>query len=82
MVTKQIKVIQPEPPIAVEILATAIEEIAKGMRAINATRLERRVLVLLIRDRTSVRFTDIEAVLDAMDELESVYLKPKRMARQ
>ncbi len=69
---------QPEPPIAAELLAQSIVEIAEGMRRVNASRLSRSALVTLIADRSRVARRQIEAVLNNLDELERIWLKPKK----
>lgn len=74
------KVVQdPEgEPIAVEIIADAIVAISDAMKRIDRTRLTRRAIVTLILDATSgLRRTDVDTVLNAMDNLERTFLKPK-----
>lgn len=67
----------PEKPIAAEVIASSIVEIAAGMRKINETRLTRRAIITLIHERSKVPRTQIEAVLDNLDSLETTWLKKK-----
>lgn len=64
-----------EEPLPVKIIEDAIVEIAAGMRAINNTRLTRKAVVVLLHDYSKLAKRDIEAVLDAMENLEAAYLK-------
>lgn len=77
MATKQAKVIQPEPPIPVEILATSIADIAKAMKAIDNSRLNRKALIILIQAWSRASQRDIGNVLDCLASLEVIYLKAK-----
>lgn len=76
---KKVNVVQPtdgkEMPL--DILATHIEEIANFARSIDASRLKRQTICLLVRDYTKIGMRDISAVLDALGALEEMYLKPK-----
>lgn len=62
-------------PIPVEILASSIVEIAKGVKRINASALSRKALVVLLCDYTKYSKYQVEAVLRGLDELERMYLK-------
>jgi hypothetical protein len=80
MPTPKTKVVQDEDgePIAVEIIADAIVAISDAMKRIDRTRLTRRTIVTLILDHTSgLRRTDVDTVLNAMEQLERNCLKPK-----
>jgi hypothetical protein len=70
-----------EAPVAVEILAESIVQIANGMRRINASRLTRGALVVLLKDATGLAKHQIITVLNALDRLEAVYCKPKKASR-
>jgi len=70
------KVIQPEPPIAAEIIATAIVDIAQAMKAINNTRLTRKAIVALIQDQSKLSKNTINIVLNNLNDLEKDWLKP------
>lgn len=69
--------IKDEPPIAVELIESAIVSIAEGMKKINATRLKRTAIVVLLNHATKVSQRDINHVLDGMADLEKLYLVPK-----
>lgn len=74
----RIKVTQPEQdPIPAEVIATAIEEIAKGMQKLNSTRLTRRAIVALIHEQSGVARKTIEIVLNNLEALEETWLKKK-----
>lgn len=63
--------------VPVEILAQSIEAIAAGMKKINASRLKRDAVVILLQAQTGVNRNDIRAVMDGLDSLERKWLKPK-----
>ncbi|MES2355583.1 MAG: hypothetical protein V4568_14535 [Pseudomonadota bacterium] len=67
---------QAEEPIAVEILAQSIADIGAAMKKLGASRLKRYALVVLLSDSTRLSKSRVEAVLNAMDRLEDMYLKP------
>lgn len=60
----------------VEILAQSIVDISEGMKRINASRLSRRALVVLIKDATGVPIKTIETVLNGLSGLQATYVKP------
>lgn len=62
-------------PHAVEVIADSIVQIAEAMRKINSTRLSRDAIVTLIARQTKVSRSDIERVLDSMDNLENDWLR-------
>ena len=65
-----------KPEVPAEILAQSIETVAAGMRKLTATRLSRRALHILIRDACNgVGIAEIEAVLNAVENLDRRYLK-------
>ena len=66
----------PEQPIAAEIIAQAIVQIADGMRQLNATRLSRKAVVALIQDQSKLSKKTIEIVLNNLADLEHDWLKP------
>lgn len=73
------KIIQPQPPepeVAVEVIATSLQSIAKAMQEIDNTRLSRRALVALIHDHSKVSKKTIEVVLNNLHDLERIWLKP------
>jgi MinD superfamily P-loop ATPase len=65
-----------EPP-APEVMAQAIVDIAAGMKRLTASRLRRDTIILLLHDATRIGKRDIGYVLNALDRLEELYLKPK-----
>ena len=65
-----------ENPVSPEVLAQAIVDIAAGMSRLNASRLNRRAILVLLNDMSGVPKRDIDAVLNGLDSLESYCLKP------
>lgn len=74
----KVKLIQPEQPVAAEIIATAIVEIAAGMKKLNESRLTRRAIVTLISQNSKIGHETINIILNNLDELEVTWLKPVR----
>ncbi len=75
---KQDVVVKPDPvkgPEPFEIMEQSIIELAAFGRRINASRLGRRAIGLLIRDATGVGFGEIDAVLNCLPRLEEKFLK-------
>ncbi len=76
----QLKVVtndqNPEP---FEIIAESILAIAKGMEALQKSRLQRKVIVTLIHDQSRLGKRDIEMVLNNLQDLARDYLKPKQL---
>lgn len=74
---------QVEPPVPVEVLATSIEAISKGVAKLRESRLNDRALVLLIQHACSraISARDVRLVLEGIESLEKTYLKPKREAK-
>lgn len=70
----------PKPgdePAAPEIIEAAIIELAAGMKKLNATRLRRETIITLLHDNSKVAKRDIRLVLNNLDDLEGIFLKPK-----
>ena len=68
--------VQPEPgeePLPLEIMEKAIVAISKIGEQINKSRLKRRAILILIRDVTGLPLNDIDAVLNALPELEKTF---------
>jgi len=67
----------PEP---VEIIASSIISIADAFEKIQSSPLNRRGLVVLIKDETGLSNRDINAVLDSLAGLKAAYIKqpPKK----
>lgn len=74
----QVKIIQTEDPVAAEIIADSIVQIAEAVRVMENTRLTRRAIVALIHEHSKVSKGQIELVLNNLSSLESIWLK-KRM---
>lgn len=72
-----IKVKQSEEPIAAEVMAQAIVDIGEGMKRISRSPLRRDALVTLLNHTTKVGRKEIEYVLNSLEDLEGLYLKPK-----
>lgn len=63
----------PEP---LELIADSIIQIAAAYEKINASRLQQRVIVLLIKDQCkSISLFNIEQVLNTVPKLKDYYLK-------
>lgn len=62
----------PEP---MELIAASIIEIASAVRKLHNGKLKQRVILLLIKDMTSIPLGTIEVVLNAIEKLEKTYLK-------
>lgn len=73
-----IKVNQVEnEEVAPEVLAKSIEEIAKAMKVFNESRLRRKTIITLIHAESKVAKRDIEVVMNNLESLELLWLKPK-----
>ncbi len=76
-----LKISQPAPPakeVPADIIATAIVEIADGVKAVNSSRLTRKAIVALIHDQSKISKRTIEEVLNNLSSLEADWLKPKK----
>ncbi len=60
-----------------EVMEQAIVDLAQAGRKLLSSRLNRRALLVLLKDATNVSFRDIGAVLDNLATLDEVFLKPK-----
>lgn len=60
-----------------EVIAQSIADIAAAMKILSSTRLKRDAIVTLIHARSKVGKRDIELVLNNLEYLEAVWLKPK-----
>lgn len=65
-----------DEPAPLEILERSIIEIAAGMKAIRNLRLKREAIILLLSSASGVGKREVRAVLDSMDHLETIFLKP------
>lgn len=77
--TQQVIVKQPEnKPVAAEIIASSIVDIAESFKRISNSRLTRRAVITLIHEDSKIARRDIELVLSNLESLERVWLKPKQ----
>lgn len=65
----------PEEVVPVEVLATEIQKISKGMQAIERGPLRRRAIEILLHDMTKVNISTIRVVLNGISALEKEYCK-------
>jgi hypothetical protein len=79
--TKIVKPVEPEKEIPTEILAESILELSEGIKKVRAGRLNDRALFILLRDATGVGINEIESIVDALENLDRRYLKPKEKPR-
>jgi hypothetical protein len=76
-----IKVTQdPAKDVPAEVMAQAIVDISESMKKIASTRLTRKAIVALIHDRSGIAKRTIDIVLDNMEDLEKVWLNPRKKA--
>jgi hypothetical protein len=78
MSVKKLVVRQPEAPaeqVSAEVMAQAIVDIAKGMKALSASRLKRETIVILVHDQSKIAKGTIRVVLNNLEALEKEYLK-------
>lgn len=78
---KKVAVVQkPGEEVTSEILASAIVDISKSVKALRAGRLRDRALFLLIKDAlpggSGTTLTDIYDVFKALDDLERQFIRP------
>ncbi len=64
-----------------EIIATAIIELAAGMKRLDKGPLKRETVVTLLHDHTKLSKTQIRIVLNALEALGEIFLKPKDKAK-
>jgi hypothetical protein len=72
---QKIKVVQPDEEIPTEILAEAIVKLSAVGKTLKGSRLKKHTILLLLKDATKIPFHEIEKILDALPELERLYLK-------
>lgn len=76
--SSRVKVTQPQAPNepgAIEVLATAIRDLAAAMRRIEAGPLKREAIVVLISHRSGIGKRDIEVILNNLRDLDHDWLK-------
>ena len=59
-------------------IADAIQKVAAGMQKLRSSRLNERAVIVLIKDASGLSVGDIRKVLSAAENLEGLYLKPRR----
>lgn len=64
--------VNPEP---LEVIAKSIIEVADACAKMNSSKLNRRAILLLLKDLTGLPMADIGKVLDAAPKLKDHYLK-------
>jgi hypothetical protein len=69
-----------DEPLPVEVIERAVVELAAGMKRLNDTRLKRETIVALLHDTSGIGKRQIEVILNCLDRLEQLYLKPKKVA--
>jgi len=75
---KIVNIVQKDPanPVAANVIADSIVEIAKAMKTLNDSRLKRRAIIILLHNSTGgIPRRDIESVLDSLAQLEKEWLK-------
>lgn len=69
----------PDDLIPVVVLAREIESICAGVRRLCAGRMNDRALLLLIQHSSKVSAKSLRAVIDGIENLERLYLRPKKV---
>ncbi len=76
---KKLIVVQPEEkPVSNEVLAASIVRISDEFARATSTGLNRRALVVLLKDATGVAQYEINKILDALPDLKAMYCKPAK----
>lgn len=65
-----------DPTESLDVIASALIDVAAAFKRLNDSKLKRRAIILLLQDMTKLPQRDIEAVLDAAPRLVEVYTKP------
>jgi hypothetical protein len=72
----RVNVVQdPDNPVPFDVMADAIVQLSKLGEAMRNSRLERKVVLLLLHDMTGINIGVIGVILDAIPQLEKLYLK-------
>lgn len=58
-----------------EIIAQQLQDVSRGIKKLREGRLNERALVALLHDSTRMAKSDIERILDGLENLEKTYLK-------
>ena len=64
---------QGEEEVSREVLADAIVKISEGLNRLKKSGLNRRAIVVLVKDASGVGMYDIHKVLDALEDLRRLY---------
>lgn len=72
--SEKLRIIEEEA-VGAEVLAQAICDVSAAAKKLLSSRLSRRAIALLIKDRSGVSMADIDKVLDGAAELERAYVK-------
>lgn len=73
---RKVKIVQDvEKPIAAEVIAQSIVDIAQGMKKLSGTRLTRKAIVALIHEHSKIARSTIEVILNNLESLETTWLK-------
>lgn len=67
-----------DTPAGPEIIEKAIIDLAAGMKRLNNTRLKRDTIVALLHDHSGVAKRTIQIVLNNLESLEEIWLKPAK----
>ena len=65
-----------EEPVAVEVLESAILDIAKGMKLLTSSRLTKKAAIVLISYQSKIGMRDVEIVLNNLADFEKDWFKP------
>lgn len=83
-INRKVKVVQEDKaPVAVEVIASAIISISQGVKALRASRLNDRALLLLIQHAAPMvgnkplSQKEVRAVLDGIESLEATYIRKR-----
>lgn len=75
---RPVEVLQDEKnPIPAKIMAESIRQISEGTREILSKGINRRGLLVLLKDASGVSFGDINSVLESLSTLDKLYLEKK-----
>ena len=71
----RVRVTKSDPPESQEILAEAIVRIGSGLKALRASGLNEKAIIVLVHDQTKIAKKTIKAVFDALRRLEGWYCR-------
>ena len=64
-----------KPPIGKEVLAESITRISDAVDRLLSSGLNRRAVIALLHDKTKVRKSEIETILDGLESLKKDYCR-------